>query len=37
MVADLEKAAGPGGYQPPESMRECNAWDVSRSAQARNE
>ena len=24
MVADLEKAAGPGGYEPPESVRERN-------------
>ena len=27
MVADLEKAAGPGGYQPPESIREQNAFN----------
>jgi ATP-dependent Lhr-like helicase len=32
MVADLEKAAGPGGYQPPESVRERNVFNAPRPA-----
>jgi ATP-dependent Lhr-like helicase len=28
MVADLEKAAGPGGYQPPENDDECTVFDT---------
>jgi ATP-dependent Lhr-like helicase len=32
MVADLEKAAGPGGYQPPESGDERTVFDALRPA-----
>ena len=34
MVAQLEKAAGPGGYEPPESVRERNDFNARPEAEA---